>query len=318
MKKYGLIILNNEIHDKWHSWIEDTSVNLVGIHPRGGGHAVSSLNETLHFIETEEGKSFLNKLKEKGYDVEYEYHALSWMLKRESQSINETWQRTDENGKKANDYNMCVSCGEALEVVEERAYELASNLVPTNGKYYMWQDDCENKKCFCDKCSGLSSSDQALIIANTMLKGIKKFNPDAKLCYLAYKDTLEVPKKVEPEDGIFLEFAPMDRDYSAPINAPDNEVNKMHIEKMDKLLEFFGTKDSTALEYWIDNSFYSDFKKPAKKFIFNEEIAKADIEFYNSRGFEKITTFAGYFDMDYVKMYGEPPVRQYANIKIKD
>ena len=314
--KFGLVILNNEIHDKWFDWIENTSINTVGIHPRGGANAVTSLNETVEFVKSEKGKAFLQKLKDKGYEYEYEYHALSWMLKRESEEVPHDWWRTDNFGEKKNDNNMCVSNEDALECIEQRAYELASVLVPTNGKYYMWMDDIENKKCFCEKCKELTTSDQALLVANRMLKGIRRFNPQATLCYLAYKDTLDVPKKIKPDDGIFLEFAPMERSYSAAINDPDCEINRMHVEKMKDLLAFFGTKNSAVLEYWIDNSFYSDFKKPAKKFPFNPEIAKKDIAFYKSQGFEKITSFAGYFDLEYVKMHGEPPVRDYAEIKI--
>lgn len=314
---YGLVILHNEIHHKWLEWIDETSVDVVGLHPRGGANAVASLNETIEFVKSEKGKAFLTALKNKGYDVEFEFHALSWMLKRECETVQKSWWRTDETGNKVNDYNMCVSNEEALEYIEQRAFELASLLVPTNGKYYMWLDDCENKKCFCKHCKGLSPSDQSLIIANRMLKGIRRFHPAASLCYLAYLDTLEVPEKVEPDDGIFLEFAPMKRDYSTPLRDKNSAVNRKHVEKMDALLSFFGKKNASVLEYWIDDSFYSDFKKPAKQFVFKEEYAKDDIAFYLSKGFEKITTFAGFFDLDYVKMYGEPPVRKYAEIKIR-
>lgn len=314
--KYGLIILNNEIHDKWFDWIDGTTINTVGIHPRGGANAVTSLNETVAFVQSEEGKAFLEKLKSRGYEIEYEYHALSWMLKRESEPVKQSWWRIDDSGNPVNDHNMCVSNEEALDYVEQRAYELASVLVPTNGKYYMWMDDIVNKKCFCEQCKDLTTSDQSLLVANRMLKGIRRFNKDATLCYLAYKDSLDIPKKIEPDNGIFLEFAPMERDYHTSICDPDNEVNRMHVKKMQDLLSFFGKKDSAVLEYWIDNSFYSDFKKPAKKFTFDPEIAKRDIAFYQSQGFEKITTFAGYFDLEYVAMHGEPPVRDYAEIKI--
>ena len=37
-----------------------------------------------------------------------------------------------------------------------------------------------------------------------MLRGLKSYKENAKLCYLAYHDALEVPQNVRPADGVFL------------------------------------------------------------------------------------------------------------------
>ena len=48
----------------------------------------------------------------------------------------------------------------------------------------------------------------------------RQFDPQATLSHISYHHTLAAPVQVKPEAGIFLEFAPIARDYAKPITEP--------------------------------------------------------------------------------------------------
>ena len=125
--------------------------------------------------------------------------------------------------------------------------------------------------------------------------------------YIAYRSTLEPPASVKPEDGVFLEYAPMEK-YVKQL--PERiEAEK---EAFDPIVKFFGAESTKVLEYWLDNSLFSGWRKPPKPLAEpdSESIAK-DIAYYESRGVENITTFACFLGDDYEALYGEPDIRAY-------
>lgn len=146
-----------------------------------------------------------------------------------------------------------------------------------------------------------------------MLKGLKSYRSDACLAYLAYHGTIDAPS-IRPDEGIFLEFAPIRRCFEHSINDISCQKNVAEIASLDSLLAFFGKKDSKVLEYWMDNSLFSGWKKPYVKLPFNREVLKKDVEFYRSKGFENITSFGCFLGEEYAAEYGIPPVKEYADI----
>ena len=119
-----------------------------------------------------------------------------------------------------------------------------------------------------------------------------------------YQGTLDTIKNVKKEEGIFLEYAPIERSFATPYISQ----GKDNINKIKDLLSFFGTKDSKVLEYWFDNSLFSKWKKPPKEYKLNEEVLKEDLKLYKSLGFEYISSFACYLGQDYIDLYGEPKI----------
>ena len=206
----------------WVKQLESSGLNLLGIHPVGGNHAVDSLNGTISRMKDTESKAFFDKIHQMGFELEFELHAISWLLPRNLFRIHRNWFRMNEKGERTADFNLCPSHKDALSYIEERAGYLAKILKPTSNRYFFWTDDVNDAHCCCSECRKYSPSDQAMIIYNTILKGIKRVNPNAVHCYLAYNKTMLPPFKVEPEDGIFLEFAPIRRNSSIPIDDPEN------------------------------------------------------------------------------------------------
>ena len=57
-----------------------------------------------------------------------------------------------------------------------------------------------------------------------LLRALRLHDPRASLAHLAYLNSLEPPKKVRPESGVFLEYAPIRRRYDTPRFAPANPM----------------------------------------------------------------------------------------------
>lgn len=108
------------------------------------------------------------------------------------------------------------------------------------------------------------------------MKKLQKYNPNAKLAYLGYYQCEKVPQTIRPQKGVFLEYAPFTRNMKKSAQAVSDETK----ENMRLLLQYFGKEDSWALEYFYDNSYFSnwDFSKIAK-FVPNNDMIKADVAY---------------------------------------
>ena len=316
LKRRGILVHPEDLTERWIDRMAEAGLNDLGLHPVGGKNAAETMEEAVRTFNLPKMKKLRSYARSKGITVEYEGHAMSWLIPRSLFSSVPEWFRMDGNGKRTPDYNFCPSNPEAMEYLKERSALLARLLATGSDRYYFWADDVRDGACRCEKCRSLSTSDQQLLMVNAMMQGIKRFKPEAKLCYLAYFDTVEVPANVLPEKGVFLEFAPFRRNLHRPINDDSCEENKNEIRSLPQLLEFFGKREARVLEYWTDNSLMSNWTKPPKQFTLDGEVMKQDVTYYKSLGFEDITAFGCYLGEDYDALYGEADLRPYGeNLK---
>ena len=303
--KTKLIIHPDELNKRWIDRAYENGVSVIGIHCVGNLEAHLNLARDLNLFKSDGFKRDIDYAKSKGIEIEYELHAISHLLPRDLFETHPEYFRVDENGNRVKQANFCASSEEGLEVIANNAVELVKNLYGSSNNYFLWTDDLKGGYCKCEKCKNLSPSDQNLILMNAIIKKLKIVNPNAKIAYLAYYDSLNVPKTVKPEEGVFLEYAPYERDLYKPAI---QTLNQEEIAKIKELLKFFGKENSWVLEYWVDNSYFSGYKKPPKELKINAEDIKKDIEFYKNLGFENISSFACFLGEDYSKLYGEPNV----------
>ncbi|MBQ3859366.1 MAG: hypothetical protein II779_02490, partial [Clostridia bacterium] len=80
------------------------------------------------------------------------------------------------------------------------------------------------------------------------------------------------------------------------------------------LLAFFGSRDAKVLDYWVDNSLFSGWKLPPKKFELNAGVCRADVLGYAERGFESVTSFGCFLGENYRELWGDAPVEEYFRI----
>ncbi len=294
--------------------LASAGVNELGIHPGGGKAAGALLDQTLVFHTRQQTRALYAYAADRGLSVEYDAHVLMRLLPREEFAAHPDWFRMDERGERNPDMNMCASNPEALERVSDSAYELCGRLRTPSHRYAYWPDDVRGGACHCPKCRLLSKSDQALRITNAIARGLRKRDKQALIGYLAYMDTLEPPRLSAPEEGVYLEFAPIDRDSHRPIDDPHCPENARQIRHIRELLDFFGVQNARILEYWVDNSRFSDWKRPPKPFALDADTMRRDVEYYYSLGFRDMTSFACFLGEDYISLYGQPPIEAYADI----
>lgn len=307
----GIIVHPEELTREWIDRMADAGLNALGLHPVGGVHADQSLQRAIDLHALPESRALRAAAALRGISVEYEAHAMAWLLPRHLFDRHPDWFRMDEKGERTADFNLCASNPDALDYVSQRTALLASLLETGSSKYYFWADDVSGYACHCPACRALTASDQQMRLVNAMLRGLRMYDKAAKLCYLAYVDALEAPKKVAPLDGVFLEYAPIRRNHHRPLNDPDCAENRREAQPLHDLIAFFGAKDARVLDYWMDNSLFSGWKKPPKPFALDEETMRRDLDFYASLGFESVTAFGCYLGPDYQALYGEPPLKGY-------
>ena len=304
MKNSSLLIHPDELNKKWIDRAADEGIKTLGIHPVGGSQAEKFVAELVETLKTKEFRGLIDYAISKGLKIEYEMHAGGYLLNRALFDTHPEYFRMYRNGERHPDGNFCVSNEQALEIVSDRAVRLAQALYGSEHNYFLWLEDGRDQNCKCPACADISPSDGQLKVLNRMLEKIRVKIPDARLAFLAYCDTMQVPTAEKPSDGIFLEYAPFAK-YS---KEPDAEMIAGEHEMLVPLMEFFGKKDARVLEYWFDNSLFSRWKKPPVRFTPDADAIRRDIKMYRELGFENITSFACYLGEDYEALYGEPDV----------
>ncbi len=310
----GIIIHPEELEWSWVERLQEARINVLGLHPAGGANAHLTLEAAIHHRLLPETQAIFDRLNHMGVEIEYEAHTMAWLLPRSLFSVKPHWFRMDADGNRTADFNLCPSQPEALDFVASRAEQLARLLNVDSDRHFFWLDDVTDGACQCEKCRSLSPSDQQMLVTNAMLRGLRRYRSDAKISYLAYHSAIAAPEKVEPLSGVFLEYAPFHRNAHRPLFDPACAENAQEAQHIQPLLTFFGTKDSQVLEYWMDNSMYSNWTKPPKQFHLDEAVMQEDIKAYRALGFDSITTFGCFLGQDYRELWGEPPVRRYGEI----
>lgn len=263
------------------------------------------------FIQSDRGQQFLRECKEYGIEVEHELHSMKDLLPRELFAQDSTMFRMNKEGRRVTDYNLCVHSDKALKIVSDNAVKYAKILTPTTGRYFYWIDDAV-PMCSCPHCVGYSDSEQALILENAIVKALQEeVDPNASLAHLAYVNTLSAPVKVKPAKGIFLEFAPIYRRWDKSLLDTATTgwkegiptTHGEHIRLLDENLKVFPIETAQVLEYWLDVSLFSEWKKPAVALPWNNQVFQEDINVYAQRGIRHITSFGVYIDSAYVNQH---------------
>lgn len=314
MSRRGIIVHPHELDDIWAEEAQSANLNVLALHPVGGPDAHLTLESAIHFHLLPESKRLFKKLDKMGMQVEYEAHAMRWLLPEDVFASAPSLFRMDEQGNRQKDYNLCVSNPDALRFIAKRAEHLARMLTVNSDNYFFWLDDVPGIRCHCEKCRSLSASDQQLIAVNAMVKGIRRYNRNARLCYLAYMDAIHCPQKVAPADGVFLEYAPFYRDSHRPLFDEGCEKNVREVAALRDLLSLFGTQHAQVLEYWMDNSRFSNWTRPPKYMPLDEDVMAQDVQAYRALGFTSITSFGCYLGADYRALYGKAPVAAYGRL----
>lgn len=298
-EKRGVVVYPDDITSlglgEWERRIDRAGINLIGLHAATVNDPIDTLEA---FIRSEAGRAFLDLCARKGVDVEYELHALGTLLPRSLFDAHPEWFREDEAGERVADYNLCFSSEAVIEAIRPQLERLLDWMKPTTHRYFLWPDDKEWRYCYCERCRDLTPSEQTLLFENRLLALLREYDPQATLAHLAYHQTLPAPRRVRAAEGIFLEYAPILRDYAEPLPAAEQQALR------DNLLAF-PPHSQHILEYWLDESMNSRWKKAAlQPLSFDPSQCARDVALYRDLGAASITNFATWLNADYIARYG--------------
>ena len=307
----GIVLSTKELAEvDWPALAARSGINTIGTH--------ITPSEVLAFLDTDKGRSFTEACHKHGITVEHQLHAMGELLPRELFAEDPTMFRMDTSGVRTADFNCCVHSQKALDIIAANAAKLADALRPDNHRYYFWLDD-NAPVCHCPQCREFSPSEQALIVENCMLRAIREVDPEARLAHLAYSHFMDPPVKVRPDEGIFLEFAPIYRSWDVPLEVEDAlcprgypVTNGDNLRWLEANLQVFDAEDAVVLEYWLDVSLFSRWKRPAVELPWHPEVCRSDLATYARYGIRNVTSFAVYMDAEYFERFpSQAPVEEY-------
>ncbi len=280
---------------EWEKRIRQSGINLIGIHAATSNDPLDTLEA---FVKSRFGQSFLKLCKKLQVDVEYEVHALQFLLPRELFDTHPEYFRADTNGQRVQKYNLCFSNDSVMEAIRPQLASILRWMKPTTHRYFFWTDDKQNMFCHCDACQGYNPSEQALMYENRLLELLREFDSQATLAHLAYHQTKSAPLKVQAKEGIFLEFAPIFRDYTHPL---DTELE----QQLRENITAFPCHSLHILEYWLDESMQSHWQcDKLTPMRFEAAECTRDIHAYRCLGATSITCFATWLNGNYIRQYG--------------
>ena len=295
----------------WPERLARRGLNTLGIHS-GGGPA--------HDIFTALGDTatpdFRRQLHRLGLECEYENHASIALLPRElygeqPESFPFSWKQN----RRLPTGNWCISSAFARKQIARNAVRLAEALPSPSGRWFFWGEDTGDCWCHCDGCSRFSPADQALYSVNLIADTLREHRPEARVAYLAYLETLDMPEVFRPHAGVFLEYAPYFRCYRHALDDSSCRINRRHLDILRQLLEVFDPAETQVLEYWLDSSLYCfEKRKPRARPIFRPEVVERDLRLYTGLGIRSITTFAVNMDAEYFSEFGEEELTVYARL----
>lgn len=282
----------------WPQRAKAAGLTTIGIHHQNSPQAV------IDCVQSDAGQRFCEKCRTLGVELEYELHAMKELLPRDLFAKTPDLFRMNDKGERIPDANCCVHSERALDIICENALAIAKVLRPTTSRYFYWGDDGK-PWCRCPKCRELSPSEQALVIENRLCRDLRKVDPEAQVAHLAYHGTLTPPRNVKPNEGVFLEFAPIKRRYDIPYEQQQDPSLAEGLHALEANLEVFPKDTAQVLEYWLDVSRFSRWKRPGVKLPWNKEVFLADVETYRKKGIRHVTTFAAWIDADYRDRFGD-------------
>jgi hypothetical protein len=294
----------------WPQAAQAAGLNTIALHGSPG--------DIVALLGTDRGAAYLETCAALGLQIEYELHAACDLLPRAWFDRDPAMFRMNKHGERVPDWNLCVHSPRALSIARQNAVAYAESLRPTTGRYFFWIDDGK-PMCKCPQCRGLSESDQALILENSLLDALCQVDPKASLAHLAYLNTLEAPTEVRPRPGVFLEYAPIERRHDVPFGrrqaSRDRPRAPTHGEQLDALdanLEVFGPDRAQVLEYWLDVSRFSQWKREHLVALpWDRELFVHDLGTYAERGIRSLTSFGVWIDGEYARRFGAPPILEY-------
>ena len=232
---------------------------------------------------TAQREHLLPELRKRGFMIEVGGHLLPTFLPRTMFKEHPDWFRRKGDGARTPDFNFNPFHPEALEYVTAGAVKYLKG-VPEASLYHLWPDDLSEGGWTQEPGKEhYTPSDQALLVANSIVTRLRETAPSANLVHLAYHDTTPVPRIVKPAPGIIYFAAPRERCYAHAIGDPDCAANSLYARAIEEAMPVFGAGNTQVFEYYVDQILFQNTVCPPLP-----EIMAADTRYYRRLGVPRL------------------------------
>jgi hypothetical protein len=214
------------------------------------------------------------ELRRRGLEVEGGGHALVELLPRALFAAHPEYFPVGADGRRSDLGNLCVSSGEALAIVRERARAARADIPGATGLHLWGLDLLGGGWCRCAGCAGRSASEQLLLACNEAADTVAE---GGRIFHLAYHDTIEPPRRVTPDPRVWAEFAPRERCYGHALDDPACATNVPYRVALEEHVERFGGRVE-VFEYYGDAILFGGCAVPLTGVI------GRDLEYYQRAG----------------------------------
>jgi hypothetical protein len=168
--------------------------------------------------------------------------------------------------------NLCVASADALALVAARA-RAARATIGTEDLHLWGLDLFGGGWCRCTACSGLTPSEQSLVVCNAVAEALD----EGRVFHLAYHDTIRPPRRVRPAAQVWAEFAPRERCYGHALDDRACEVNRSFREALEEHLVRFDGRVH-VFEYYGDAILFGGCAVPLV------DVIGRDLAYYRDAG----------------------------------
>ncbi|HXW83932.1 MAG TPA: DUF4838 domain-containing protein [Candidatus Binataceae bacterium] len=229
-----------------------------------------------------------------GIGAEYGGHVLPTLMPRERYERNPEYFPAGDDGKRLPHGNLCVANREALALVADGALRYVDEF-PENELLHVWGADVRRGAwCRCGECRERAPQLQYMEIVNAIAERLGSRSDAPPVAYLAYHDTIEPHRGLNPRDNVWFEWAPRERCYVHAIDDPACKTNPRYFESLQRYLEIFGGRGH-VFEYYADAILFGGLG-----FAFPEVVAR-DMAAYHRLGLRSASclTFGAYSTLSY-------------------
>lgn len=221
----------------------------------------------------------LAAIQRNGMTLEYGGHKLEDLLPRKLfDSMPEAFRHDGQ--RRTPDHNLCPSSDDGMRIVRREAAGHFRRH-PYVDVFHVWPADIPGGGwCFCERCAGLSPSDQSLLVMNALADVLAEVRPGASLAYLSYHDT-EAPPRIEPRPNVFMLWAPRRRSYGYSLDSADCAVNRAFVNLLRANVRHFANASAAPariFEYYLDGILFKSLAPPLG------HVMQADLRTYRDVG----------------------------------
>jgi len=221
-------------------------------------------------------------LDRRGIGVDCGGHVIPPLVPRELFATHPEYFPCGPDGARTSNGNICTAQAGALDTASRTAVEWTVAHPEMAGLHIWGADLWRGGWCGCAACGSVSVHDQSLRLCNAVARALAAAGVPRPVYYLAYHDTIDAGLRLQPDPGVWVEFAPRERCYGHALDDPNCATNRRYATALERYAEQFDGR-VRIFEYYADAILFCGCAVPLTTII------EADLAYFARLGVPEIT-----------------------------